>query len=235
MRTLIISDLHLGSRFQPERLAFLKELFSKADRIILNGDFWDLYTDKFEAFVNSPWRELFPILKEKQAIYIEGNHDHKAHSGKEVSLWAAEHVEECILKAGKYTLHVEHGHRKLEKNPDKPSTKKSTVFRTLKYHIWFRDPVERWLVNHDNQILHRWHMGKNQRKLMQYAKTLPENHILVTGHTHLPLFEPENQFINTGYINHTVAYYLWVEDGVLTYVKERYFPTREILFTKRAE
>lgn len=232
MKTLLVSDLHLGSRLEPQRLAYLKELFSSADQIILNGDFWDLYTDTFDAFVKSGWKELFPLLKQKQTIYIEGNHDHKIHSGKEVSQFAAQHVFEYELKSGKYTLHIEHGHRKLEEN-HRPTTKKSTFFRTLKYHIWFREPVEQWLIDHENDLLHRWHMGNNQKKLQQYAKSLPENHILVTGHTHLPVFEPENNFINLGYVNHTVAYYLWVEDGVLTYVKERYAPVREILFTKR--
>ncbi len=233
MKTLIVSDLHLGSRLQPQRLAYLKELFGRADQIILNGDFWDLYTDTFEAFIHSPWSELFPLLRQKNTIYIEGNHDHKIHSGKDVSLFASQHVFEYELKSGKFTLHIEHGHRKLEKHHN-PSTRKSTFFRTLKYHIWFREPVEQWLIDHEKDFLHRLHMGKKQRELISFAKTLPENHLLVTGHTHLPTFEPENHYINLGYINHTVAYYLWVEDGVLTYVKERYSP-REIVFTKIAK
>lgn len=235
MKTLIVSDLHLGSSFSQERFDFLHDLFSKADRIVLNGDFWDLYTDEFDVFIKTPWKKLFPLLKQKQTIYIEGNHDHKKYTGKEANQWADQHLEEYEFKSGKWTLHVEHGHRKLEKDADNPSRKKPDFFRTLKYHVWFRDPVEHWLVDHETDFMHRLHMGRNQKKLMNYAKTLPENHVLITGHTHLPIFQPENNFINTGYINHTVAYYLWVEDGVLTYVKERYSPTREIIFTKRAE
>lgn len=228
MKTAIVSDLHLANKVDQPRLDYLNNLFSSVDRVIINGDFWDLHSITFKEFMSSPWKSLFPLLKQKHTIYIEGNHDHARDTGGEIFELVDKHVSEFTLHSGKYTLHIEHGHRKLHRKSE-TSPLLISGFRSLQYNTWFRDPLEKFLISRNNDTLHRWHMNKHDKTLRKIAFGLPKHHILVTGHTHLPSFSPEMQYINTGYINHGVAYYLLVEDGKLSFVKDQYFPEKKRL------
>ena len=39
MKILVISDLHLTTRFDQKKCEFLEKLISRADKVIINGDF----------------------------------------------------------------------------------------------------------------------------------------------------------------------------------------------------
>lgn len=228
MTTLIISDLHLSTSVDQDRLNYLQNLFSEVDQVILNGDFWDVYTTTFQEFLNSEWSTLFPILKQKNTIYIEGNHDHAKDTNEDVTIFCTKHLSEYTLQMGKYTLHIEHGH--LKSSYKQPTADWIVEFyRNIGYNKWFRDPLEKVLIATDTDLLHRWHMSTAEKRLIDYASNLPENHFLVTGHTHLPGFFPEKKYINTGYINHSVGYYLLVKPNYLALIKEQYLPERKIL------
>ncbi|MBI3955332.1 metallophosphoesterase, partial [Candidatus Gottesmanbacteria bacterium] len=75
MHTIIISDLHLTRRFEKRKFNFLKKIIERSDQVVINGDLWDYYFSSFSQFVRSPWRQLFPLLKEKKTVYLYGNHD----------------------------------------------------------------------------------------------------------------------------------------------------------------
>ncbi len=56
----------------------------------------------------------------------------------------------------------------------------------------------------------------------KFAAELPDNQILVAGHTHAPEFSPEKRYINTGFINFGLAYYLNIQNRKYTLECERY-------------
>src|SRR5690554_1878720 len=109
MSLLIISDIHLGKRFDKNKFNYLKNLFSKYDEIILNGDFWDYYSVSFDDFVNSEWNKLFPVMEDK-TIYIYGNHDQEKWVDSRVKLFSKKQTNkhELIIKDKRYILI--HGH-----------------------------------------------------------------------------------------------------------------------------
>ena len=111
MKTLIISDLHLGNHFDPKKLAFLQEIISAADQVIINGDFWEGLLFSFSEFVESPWKELFPQLKSKNTIYIHGNHDKKNLCDERVSLFSQEQKTFHRLQIGDLVFVIIHGHQ----------------------------------------------------------------------------------------------------------------------------
>ncbi len=230
MRTLIISDLHLSNRFDAPRAEYLISLLSTADRVILNGDFWDNHATTFDRFVRSPWKMLFPLLKSRNTIYIYGNHDRPQDSDHRVDLFSTVQANHWQLRDGKLRLHIEHGHHLLAKHHDSPNWVVS-LFRVSLYDLWFRQPLERFLVKRGSEHLHRWHMGKNQLELQTTAAALADE-ILVTGHTHLPTFDPTQQYVNLGYINHGLSYYVSVENEQAYFIKESYLPER-VLHSKK--
>lgn len=227
MKTLIISDLHLSHRFDVPRAEYLIELLSEADRVILNGDFWDNHATTFDRFVNSPWKLLFPMLKSRKTIYLFGNHDRPEDSDERVKLFSAVQANHWQLRDGELRLHIEHGHHILAKHRDSPKWV-ATLFRMSGYDTWFRTPLERYLVTSDSMFLHQWHMGKNQAELIDKSALFPED-VLVTGHTHLPMADPEHTFVNLGYINYGHSYYVLIENGQGYFIKEKYLPKRQLL------
>jgi len=227
MRTLIISDLHLSDRFDVNRAEYLIDLLAGADHIILNGDFWDNHATTFEHFVHSPWKLLFPILKSRKTIYLYGNHDRPQDSDDRVTLFSDVQANHWQLRDGRLRLHIEHGHHILAKHHDSPDWM-VTLVRVSLYDVWFRQPLEHFLIKHRSEVLHRWHMGANQSEMINRAVTINED-LLITGHTHLPMSDPEHKYVNLGYINHGMSYYVVVENGQAFFVTEKYLPRRRLL------
>lgn len=227
MKTLIISDLHLSHRFDAPRAEYLIKLLIAADRIILNGDFWDSHATTFDRFVKSPWKMLFPILKARQTVYLYGNHDRPEDCDDRVKLFSTTQANHWQLHDADLRLHIEHGHHILAKHRDSPRWV-VTLFRFSGYDAWFRTPLERYLVTSDSLFLHRWHMGANQTELMNKSDLFPDQ-VLVTGHTHLPIADHEHEFVNLGYINHGLSYYVQVEHGKGYFIHERYLPNRQLV------
>lgn len=227
MKTLIISDLHLSDRFDLQRAEYLVELLISADQVILNGDFWDNHACTFDKFIHSPWKVLFPILKSRDTVYIYGNHDRQQDSDERVALFSKVQANHWQLRNGSLRLHIEHGHHILAKHHDSPNWL-VTLYRVSLYDVWFRQPLEHFLVSSGSELFHRWHMGSSQAELIKKAASIQEDY-LVTGHTHLPKLDSEQKFINLGYINHGLSYYVEVADGNAYFIKESYFPKRKLL------
>ena len=110
MKTLVISDTHLDTTFDEKKYAFLRSIIERADRVILNGDFWEGITISFDDFIKSEWKSLFPLLKQKQTIYLYGNHDRKEYNDERVQLFSAAQGDSHILKEENTTYHIQHGH-----------------------------------------------------------------------------------------------------------------------------
>src|ERR1019366_1246929 len=78
MRTLILSDIHLGSRHS--NVALLMDVLDREpfDRLILNGD--TIHNLNFRKMTPPHWavlERLRKIGKEREMILVRGNHDHE--------------------------------------------------------------------------------------------------------------------------------------------------------------
>ncbi len=110
-RVAIFSDSHLDLQFDFERLQKLKSMIENCDLVVINGDFWFDQNTTFEAFLTSPWSELFPLLRSKNTVYLFGNHDMPQFSDERIELFSSQAGFELDLTAGKLKFHIEHGHR----------------------------------------------------------------------------------------------------------------------------
>ena len=79
MKTLVMSDLHIGSKGCNTKAIINLLKTEEYDRLILVGDIIDGWLfqryKKFSAEHNKVIRKLFKISKEKEIIWISGNHD----------------------------------------------------------------------------------------------------------------------------------------------------------------
>src|SRR5690606_17718607 len=104
MQTIIFSDTHLSSRVYRKKLRYLQAVIETADRVVILGDFWDGFLTDFDRFLRSGWRVLFPMLLERQAIYLYGNHDRSQWSDERVSLFSVEQGLSHTLSIGPHQL-----------------------------------------------------------------------------------------------------------------------------------
>lgn len=216
MKILVISDTHLDSRFNPRKFEFLRRIITNADRVIINGDFWEGYETSFDKFVKSPWKALFPLLKQRKTVYLYGNHDKKEYSDKRVNLFSVKQGYKYKLKSGKNTFYFEHGDRitPFTDRYFKKAPKLLSLAWTLTEHIMTR-------------LTGMWFIGlfykKFNLRIKKYAaEHLKENEVLICGHVSIPYFDIDNHYINGGWIKHGIGQYLVIEDGKVTAFDERY-------------
>ena len=221
MKTIIFSDTHLTDVFDESKFLYLRRIISSADKVIINGDFWKGTVVDFDDFADSKWNKLFPLLLSKQAIYIHGNHD-DSFLKQEPALFAVANMKEHTLKTMKYTYQITHGDKLTMPNLINKSFTilQRTIDRKLKTHKLsemkqqnrtklFGYPKFKGNIIFNNKI------AKNGLKLS-------EGEILVCGHSHVPTFDIENQYINDGFVDFGMAYHLEItSDGVPRLIKNR--------------
>lgn len=216
MKTLIISDIHLTHIFDEKKFLFLKKLFSSVDQIILNGDFWDGYITTFDAFVSSPWKKLFPLLREKNAIYIYGNHDQRQFSDKRIFLFSAVQKDNHLLTLNNQAYHIEHGHL-LQKTIDiaHPHSKRvlfliTSVLQSLEHILNFSGSPHQFILKKKNEEI------KAKLKAMKFP------HWYICGHIHYAEIDEKNKFANSGLVQFGKASYLIVDSSGLSLRTESY-------------
>ncbi len=206
MKTLIISDTHLTHKFDQKKFNYLKQLFQQYDKIIFNGDFWDVHMTTFDKFINSKWKELFPIMKEKNTVYIYGNHDEQGDNDERVNLFSTEQSYAYRLKVGKKVLYITHGQKVVEHI--------NFVHRLVDKHDILKPPV-RLVLNILVAILGKKYFGiyraMNEDMKTWAKKNLADNEILVCGHSHLNEVDIKNKFIDLGCNRHGMMQYMVVE------------------------
>lgn len=216
MKTVIISDVHLNHYFDEKRFLFLKELLSSCDRVILNGDFWDGYRTTFDRFIDSEWKQLFPILREKQALYLYGNHDKKRFSDERVNLFSTSQKDSHDLVYGNVTYHIEHGHL-LAPSIEYiyPMSRLSlyiinNVFQRLEYVLNKIGCPHNFVLRHENM------KAKKKLKEMKFP------YWCLCGHTHYAEIDAKNKFANSGFIQFGKATYLIVDSSGLSLHTKKY-------------
>ena len=218
MKTLIISDVHLGDlRHLPHHDALVFLLTNTDyDRLIINGDFWDLWKvngeDLHDDFFDIV-QLLMQISLEKEVIYIAGNHDDTIRHNMQL-------VPVRVKVLDKYEfdhsicwrVRVIHGHQY-----DWTQNWRRVAVSVVRFQNWFdrtfKTNILKWIVTK---------LGLNPRKwndaLVTGYKAVAENHdvdTLVIGHTHLPgtmKFISGPRLLNCGDFVENLTYLLFEED-----------------------
>jgi predicted phosphodiesterase len=212
MKTLIFSDSHLGLPFEEKKYKFIEGIIKPVDKVIINGDFWEGFFMNFSQFVESPWKNLFPLLKQKHAVYIFGNHDEEEMSDERVSLFSTEQRDKIELKINDKTLIVEHGHRHaFLQNFDNRFISK--------HSIRFEKVMTRKTGNRFHKLL-GIRLNKKIKKALQ--DQLKKDEIYICGHTHYAEMDKDYQFINSGIVDYGLGQYLMVENDRIVAKEEWY-------------
>lgn len=218
MKYLVISDTHLTHHFNEKKYHALQSLISDADRVILNGDFWEGFETTFDQFIVSPWNTLFPLLKQKKTIYIYGNHDKQSFSDNRRSLFCVETADTFTLDSGEKRFIFEHGHSYckmidetlgIERFPRWASTAASYI-------------QDKMIRNYGPELMHKLFHKLNKDIHKNVKGNLKPNDIFVCGHTHVSENSPHLQFLNTGFINYGLAQYATIKNGVVRFEQKKY-------------
>jgi len=216
MKTLIVSDVHLTAIFNKRKAVYLMRLFASVDRVILNGDFWDGYRTTFSRFVNSKWNMLFPLLKEKKAVYLYGNHDRKDLSDKRVNLFSVEQHDHYLLRSGNVIHRVEHGHR-LAPTFEMLVPLPHFIVVLINFISQIGEYIATLFASPHFVLL----KGVN-KKIKHKLQKQGEKNWYLCGHTHYAELDSANKFANSGYIQYRRASYLIADSSGLTLYRERY-------------
>ena len=212
MKYLIFSDTHFTQKFDPAKFAIFKDAIEQADKVIINGDFWEGFGISFDSFVTSKWKDtLFPLLKKKKAVYLFGNHDRKNIADERMSLFSDSQEVCYTFKSGEKTFHVEHG--------DKGVALPNISVITLTILTTIEEVVIRLLGDMFVKPVY----GIMNRKLKSEIRgKYKENEYLVTGHTHCAEINLKAHYINSGFSKYGRCQYIFIEDGVVTAVTKTY-------------
>ncbi len=221
MKTLVISDTHLTEKFIPIKYKYLNDIIKKSDTVIINGDFWDGYLTTFSRFVESPWNDLFPLLKSKHAIYVNGNHDKSILSDQRVYLFCDIQTTKHSLTENGMTMNFEHGNRLYPFFDDQFHLKripKPTIPILRSLHAF----NERMLKQYGKKFLDMRYKKANEVIKKRLAKTQKQNEITFFGHTHYGEYDAASRYANSGFINHGFAQYLMINADAIQLHEEWY-------------
>ncbi len=202
-KTIAFSDIHLSQHFNEAKFIALSSVITQADQVIINGDFWDSYETTFDQFLNSPWKQLFPLLKSRHAVYLYGNHDSEASCDHRVSLFSDAQSDHYRYQ----NLYFCHGH---QLHPGLSRLESSSSFPLLHKLSQLIKSIENFLAPPSPYLIAKlfFYRQLDNFPLINYAKTkLPPDQILVCGHTHSPYFSLKDRYINLGdVISHRLSY-----------------------------
>jgi predicted phosphodiesterase len=217
--TIIVSDLHLTPEFNQKKFDYLQSLFQKADRLIVNGDLWSYYYCDFADFLDSKWRNLFPVMLEKKCIYIHGNHDRKEWCDENSRLFSIENHDKYSIKQLDTTFNIQHGHL-----ISKMSIKNKTLIKYIKEHKLdkYNCAVHKMIITKwGDKFYSRLGMVLNKKHKKFVKKFIPSGEFLICGHSHSPEGSSNRRYINTGFINYGYSSYLQLNKEI-SLVKETY-------------
>lgn len=212
MRILVFSDTHFTDHFDQARFEAISSLLISVDQVIINGDFWDGYSVSFDKFVNSEWKKLFPLLKEKKCIYIYGNHDDIKMSDERRDLFADKVCEKYTCSLGGKDFVFLHGQQYAK-----------TIDMRFRFLV---SPFTNGLVNTYFSIGTKlfkekfWKRKQPQNRRMYEGMSKDYKGIFFTGHSHYMQKIGDN-FYNSGLINYGLLQYLIIDDGEVQMVSKR--------------
>ncbi len=217
MKVLVFSDTHLSDIFDEKKYQYLAKIIKQADKVIINGDFWEGHGTTFGKFITSPWKQLFPLLKKRHAVYLYGNHDKKEYSDDRAGIFSDIQTKRYKLLSGDKTFIFDHGdayalifNNLFEKYSGLNRKSITYLLSHLHEHIVSKKLTRLFFQRYNDQIKKR------------LSSIVAENEILVCGHTHCAEFNLKNRYINTGPNVFGIGHYIYIENGVVTVGEERY-------------
>ena len=211
MRRLIISDIHIGSKFY--KAEQVKELIESIDydQLILNGDILDLI--KVPIFTDRALSLFKAIDPSKEIIYVVGNHDLSFRGFIGESMGPVKFVNSYEFSENDRTFRVEHGD-----TYDKGWVRDSFWIKLISL-------IQNSLENYFDVDLTSWYISRKikKRKLKRIWDLLDANSdvdVIILGHTHIPeavIWVNEKEeiktYINCGdWVSHTS--YVMIDNGV---------------------
>ena len=223
MKILVFSDTHLTDKFNRELCDYIAKLVKSADQVIINGDFWDAYLTTFNRFITSEWKELFPLLKEKNTVYIFGNHDKKKFMDERYTLFSNTQGTYYEFKSGSREFYVTHGHL-IVPAIDSFFLFRNPTFARYLYRL-FLFLVSRIIVI--SKIFHFIEYRKNLKQLQKMKKFTEDkntNQFFIFGHSHIPDIKISKHFISLGKLQADVKYHCMIEDGYVDLISKESKP-----------
>jgi len=221
MKYLIFSDTHLSRTFEKEKFDFLKKIICQADRVVINGDFWEGTEIIFDEFVKSPWNKLFPYFKSKHTIYVYGNHDPEEKADKRVELFSDIQTKQFIFYSNGKKFIVEHG--------DRFNLSFINLLTRLENFGSFLTGKNLFEVLRVERLLYKilgvkkvqgMFQGLNQE--IKKQASIENGTFLICGHTHSQELDIEHNFANTGIVRYGVGQFIIVENGIIQIREENY-------------
>ena len=210
MKVFAFSDTHFTNKFNQREFNFLKDKIDSVDLVIINGDFWEGLMGKFDDFLNSDWKKLFPILKQK-AIYIYGNHDDPHLSDERVNQFCKDAVKDYTLKTNKRTYFFTHGQNYLypREEIESPDWTRANDKKQI-YTNKIADVIQNVLIS----VLgpHAYPKKFNNMTLDERKSITSLDNLLVCGHSHTPQYNKDINFIDLGFFNYGWANYMLIDD-----------------------
>ncbi len=219
-KILIFSDTHLKCKFDKKWFDKIKSLIMEADKIIINGDFWENISCPFDKFIKTEYREkLFPLLKNK-TILIHGNHDSDKYikNNEDLKLFSLENYNYYEFKSGDKIFHLRHGHI-LTKNF---KSWRNDIILFLKYRIkWLYFFIKK------REGYFSWFLNKIGLKVINIFKKFSlknyhKNKIFIFGHIHLPKHNLDDNFLVLGSFKSGEARYIFIDNGKVEFHNEKY-------------
>ena len=221
MRTLLISDVHIGFKFSRAADAVKVLEKEKFDRLILVGDIFDIQNMMHRAYWDEHHtaflKKILKLAKKKEVIYVIGNHDYPLYHLQEYTKKIAGiHLcREYTYTSGDKTIHCVHG------DQFDSVSRKIQVLGDFFYNM----------LLHLNRLIGRIQVlfGFKYRSFSKWCKDKVKNTIskafsieeklqaidnvdvVIYGHTHMPYIS--DTLINTGTFVE-IATYVIEENGV---------------------
>jgi UDP-2,3-diacylglucosamine pyrophosphatase LpxH len=225
MRTLILSDIHLGSRHCNHSL--IAEVLEREafDRLILNGD--TIHNVNFRKFTKPHWALLDrfrKLARERELILIRGNHDHEIdfiHYQKSQSLTTG-HILPALLEVPmreEYRLEVQ-GQNYLVLHGDRfdPTMRYPVVtevaFMAYQFTTKFSKKLAKWLKKKSKRWGGILEIVRGQSVRFAQNENYPG---VITGHTHFAedVLVDDIHYVNTGsWTESPCAYVTLDHDGL---------------------
>lgn len=219
MKTVIFSDCHLDLHFEEKKFLFLKKIIEDADQVIINGDFWAGNRTQFSAFLESEWRELFPLLRKKNTILIYGNHDKERYADNRINTFSVTQTDRFEETYDGQKFVFEHGDRILP-FIDVSTSNYKIADETIMHCSRF---LERFLVRSSKGLVHKIFLRKfNQVIKNRLIKKRVNGEWYVCGHTHAAEIDFKEHFANSGIIRYGLGQYLTLINGKLQFHEEWY-------------
>ncbi|QKG81005.1 metallophosphoesterase family protein [Tenuifilum thalassicum] len=187
MILLVVSDLHIDTGgklgtfgWKPKKFIEVVDAIIqhyKVDKVILNGDIFDLYKDSYKDIVEAN-KKIIDYFHRNQFVLIRGNHD----------IWVPSFKNHLTIKnsSGK-TIHIEHGHKADFLNGTRFGRGISLVFYSMLRILVKIRWVERLFFKAVSYIdeVERIPRKYNTFKYLIYAlKLLRRYDMVILGHTH---------------------------------------------------